>query len=129
LCPYRSRKAAPSPRAFADLADEADALALHRADQALRLAAVADGLAHGVDAAGQRRFGHDAPVPDRCDQVILADHAVAIAHQMDQQVEHLRLDGDGLAGAPQLAPIHVKDVIIKEKLQVGPTSNGSILRQ
>jgi hypothetical protein len=48
---------------------------------------------------------------------------------MDQQVEHLRLDGDGLAGAPQLAPIHVKDVIIKEKLQVGPTSDGSILRQ
>jgi hypothetical protein len=39
---------------FADLADEADALALHRADQALRPAAVADGLAHGVDAAGQR---------------------------------------------------------------------------
>jgi hypothetical protein len=39
---------------------------------------------------------------------------------MDQQVEHLRLDGDGLAGAPQLAPIHVKDVIVKEKLQVGP---------
>ena len=85
---------------FADLADEADALALHRADQALRPAAVADGLAHGIDAAGQRRFGHHATVPHRFDQVVLADHALAIAHQMHEQVEHLRLHGDQPAGAP-----------------------------
>jgi hypothetical protein len=39
---------------------------------------------------------------------------------MDQQVEHLRLHGDALSGAPQLAPLDVKHMIIKEKLHLGP---------
>jgi hypothetical protein len=39
---------------------------------------------------------------------------------MDQQVEHLWLQGDAFATAPQLAPLHVKHVIVKEKLHLGP---------
>ena len=46
-------------------ADEADALARDGADQPLLVAAVADRLARGVDAAGQRRVRHDAAAPDR----------------------------------------------------------------
>ena len=79
---------------FAHLADEPEALAGDGADAALLLAAVADGAAGGVDAAGQRRVGHDAAVPDAGDQVVLADHAVAVADQEHQQVEDLRLDRD-----------------------------------
>ena len=58
------------------------------------LAGVADRLARGVDAAGQRGVRHDAAAPDRGDQIILADDPVAIVDQIDQQVEDLRLDGN-----------------------------------
>jgi hypothetical protein len=47
-------------------------------------------LARGVDAAGERRVRDDAPLPDRIDQIVLADHPLAIADQILQQVEHLR---------------------------------------
>ena len=82
------------------------------------LAAVADRLARGIDAAGQRRLRHDAAAPDRRDHVVLADHAVAVLDQIDQQVEHLRLDRDALALAMQFAPVDVEDVVFKEKLHV-----------
>ena len=61
-------------------------------------------------------FRDDAAAPDRGDQIVLADDAVAVLHQVDQQVEHLRLDGDGVGAAPQLAPVHIKRMIAKEKL-------------
>ncbi len=38
------------------------------------------------------------------------------SHQIDQQIEHLRLDGNGLGAAAQLAPIGVKRMIRKQKL-------------
>ena len=82
------------------------------------VAAVADRLARGVDAAGQRRIRHDAAAPDRGDEIVLADDAVAVLHQIDQQVEHLRLDGDSFGAAAQLAPVGVKRMIGKEKLHV-----------
>ena len=45
-------------------ADEAQALARDGADQLLLLAAVADRLSRGVDAAGQGRVRHDPAAPD-----------------------------------------------------------------
>ena len=97
---------------------KAEALARDGADQALLLAAVADRLARGVDAAGQRRFRHDAALPDRGDEIVLADHPLAILDQVDQKVEHLRLERDQLAVAPQLAPVRVEDIIPEKKLQL-----------
>src|SRR5258708_37948812 len=88
--------------------DEAEALARDGADQLLVLAAVADRLARGVDAAGQRRIRDDPAAPDRSDEIVLADDAIAILHQVDQQVEDLRLDGDGRRAAAQLAPVGIK---------------------
>ena len=90
-----------------------------RADQGLPLAAVADRLARGVDAAGERRFGDDAAVPDRGDEIVLADHAVAVFDQEDQQIEDLRLQRNQRAVPPQLAAIGVKCMICKEKLHDG----------
>ena len=101
------------------VADEAQALARDGADQLLVLAAVADRLARGVDAAGQRRIRHDPAAPDRSNQIVLADDAVAVLHQVNQQIEHLRLDRNGLGAAAQFAPIDVKRMIGKEKLHVG----------
>jgi hypothetical protein len=80
----------------AHCADETEAPARDGADQLLVFAAVADRRSRGVDAAGQGRIRHDPAVPDGSEQVVLADDAVAVLHQENQQVEHLRLDGNGL---------------------------------
>ena len=97
-------------------ADEAKALARDGADQPLVFAAVADRLARGIDAAAQGRIRNDPAAPDRRDEIIFADDAVAVLDQIDQQVEHLRLDGNRLRPAAQLAPVGIKRMIGKEKL-------------
>jgi hypothetical protein len=86
-----------------DVADEAQALARDRADEGLRLAAVADGLTRRVDPASERRVRHDPPAPHRGDEVVLADDAVAVLDEVDEEVEHLRLDHDRLFAAAKLA--------------------------
>src|SRR5262249_35019444 len=96
--------------------DEAKALARDGANQFLVPAAVADRLSRGVDAAGQGRIRNDTAAPDRGDQIVLADDAVAVLHQINQQVEHLRLDGDGIGAAAQFAAVDVKHMISKVKL-------------
>jgi len=44
-------------------------------------------------------------------QVVLADHAIAVLHQIDQQIEDLGFEGERLATAPQFAPLAVEHVI------------------
>jgi len=87
--------------AVAELTDEADALALDRLDQPLRFAAIAERLTSGIDAARERGFRNDAAAPDRCDQVVTADHAVAVFDQIDEEVEHLWFDRNRSRAAPQ----------------------------
>jgi hypothetical protein len=75
-------------------ADEAQTLAGDGPDQLLFPAIVATAVGAAIDTAGQRRFRHDPTAPDRSDQIILADDAVVVLHQVDQQVEHLRFNMD-----------------------------------
>ena len=98
------------------VADEAKALARDGADHGLVLAAVADRLARGVDPAGQRQFRHDAAVPHRLDQIVLGDDVVAIFDQVNQEIEHLRLDRDVFAAAGQLAQLDIEHMVGKVKL-------------
>jgi hypothetical protein len=79
---------------LAHLADEPEAAAGHRADETLLFAAVADRMPRGGDPASQRGFGDDAPVPDRRQQVILADDAVPVLDEIGKQIEHLGFDLD-----------------------------------
>ena len=108
----------PSPfaRLRLHVADEAKTLARDGADHGLILAAVADRLARGVDPARQRRFGDDAAVPDRLDQIVLGDDVVAVFDQVNQQIEHLRLDRDALAAAGQFAEVDIEHMVGKVKL-------------
>ena len=104
--------------ALAHVADEPNSLAGGGADEALLLAAIADGAPGGVDAARQRQVGYDTAVPHPGDQVVLADHAVAIANQKNQEVEDLRLDRDERALATQLAPAGIKNIVLEEEQQL-----------
>jgi hypothetical protein len=63
-------------------------------------------------------------VPDRSDEIVLADDAVAVLHQVDQQVEHLRLDINRLGPAAQFAPVGIKCLIGKKKFHLAPQAAG-----
>ena len=49
--------------------------------------------------------------PDRGNQVVLANDAVAVLYQVNQHVEYLRLDSNRLRTAAQLTPVGIKCVI------------------
>ena len=104
---------------FLDGADEPEAFASERADQALLLAAVADRLAHRVDVTGQGRFGDDPSVPYRLQQIVLADDAFAVAHQVNQQVEDFRPNRNNLRPPGELPPVRVKHAVSEHKLHFG----------
>src|SRR5216683_813345 len=101
-----------------DVAHEAQALARDGADKLLAVAVVADCLARSVDAAGQGRIGHNAAAPHRRNEIVLCDDAIAVLHNVDQQIEYLRLHCNGLGTTAQLTPVDVKRMIGKDKLHV-----------
>ena len=92
-------------------ADEAEALAVHRPDQPLRLAVVANQAPDLLDARRDGAIADRPAVPDRGDQLVLADQPVAVLDQQEQQREHLRLDGDRTIVLKQLEPAQVEDEI------------------
>lgn len=65
------------------------------------------------------------PPPYRGDQIVLAYHAVAVFHEMDDKIEHLRLDSDEPRAALQLAPLRIKFMIGKEIFHVCALQAGS----
>ena len=75
-----------------NIADEAEAPLVQRPNQGLVVSVVAKRAPGAIDAAGERRLGDDPAIPDRLDQLILADDPLVIAHQMNDEIEHLGLD-------------------------------------
>ena len=61
-------------------------------DDGLSRPIVADRAAHRIDAGVKRAVGYGAAVPDGVDQLVLTDHPVPVADQIDQDAEHLWLD-------------------------------------
>jgi hypothetical protein len=96
-----------------DLADKAKPLARQRAEEALPLAVVADSVAHRVDLAAEGGFRHDAAGPYRGEEVILADHALAILNEIEQEIEGLRLGGDQRRPAPQFPAVRIEQILFK----------------
>src|SRR5262245_43668808 len=98
------------------LADETESLPSACADVLLPLTAVANSAARGVDAIAQRRFRYDPSLPDGRQQLVLADHVIAVLDQMQQQVEDLRFEMHRLAVAGQLASRGIKSALAEEKM-------------
>jgi hypothetical protein len=103
---------------FAHHTHEAQALAGQGLDQALPFAIVGDGAPRLADAAGERRFRDDAPVPDLSDQIVPADDALAVLDHERQQVEDLGLDGDQRLATAQLTPFRVERVVFEKITQI-----------
>src|SRR5262249_49925002 len=90
------------------------------ADEDLIVAVVSDRLAGGLDAARERRVGDDPPLPDRVEQLVLAYRPVVIANEVDEQVEHLRLDRDDLAASAPLMVAEIDLVLGEAEVQMSP---------
>ena len=108
-------------------ADEANTPAGEGADQPLLAPGVADRLACGVEAAGDRQIRDHPTTPDRREEIALADDATAILHEVEQQIEYLGLDGNQCVATAQLASIGVKCVIGKEKFHPDPSGSSDIV--
>jgi hypothetical protein len=104
----------PFPLAsFFDLADKAKSLARKRADQTLPLAVVADSVADRVDLAAERGFRNDSAAPNGGHQVILADDALAILNEIQQEIEGLRLGGNERSPAPQFPAVRIEQILFE----------------
>src|SRR5215510_1497961 len=113
-----------------DPAHEAKSLARDRTDQVLLFAVVTDRLAGEIDVARECRFRDDSPGPDGRQDVILADHTLAVLHQIHEKVEDLRSNRNQLGPTHQFAPLDVERIVSEQKLHVGtlfggPSRNGA----
>src|SRR5262249_21164619 len=105
---------------FVDVADEAKSALVQSANEALVAAAVAERAPCRADAGVERRLRDDAALPDDVEQLVFADDPVAIANEVNEQVEHLRLDVDIRPGKPQLLPREVDLEIGEAEAQSSP---------
>ena len=86
-----------------DRADEAIAVTGEGADHRGRALAIADRGARATDAGMHRCLGDRAVAPHGGAQLVMPDDAMALAYELEQQVEDLRADAYDLAGAAELA--------------------------
>ncbi|MGY3107689.1 hypothetical protein [Bradyrhizobium sp. LM6.9] len=57
-------------------------------------------------------------MPDLVDKLVLADHPVAVLHEVDDEIEDLRLHGNGNLLAAQFAQVGIEQMIPEQKLHV-----------
>src|SRR5215467_165236 len=74
----------------------------------------------GTVARGTR---NDASTPNRCDQIVFADNAVAVLDQVDQQIKNLRLDRNDRPTRAQLPTLAVEREIFERKQHVVARNN------
>jgi hypothetical protein len=65
-------------------------------------------------------------VPNRLDQLVLAHDPVAVLNEVNEYVEHLRLDVDGRTGLPQLLSRGIDFEIAEAEIQSFPRPKGRI---
>src|SRR5262245_50978784 len=107
-------------RVVVNVADKTKSALVQRAYEALVAAAVAERAPCRADAGAQRRLRDDAALPNHVDQLVLADDPIAVANQVNEQIEHLRLEVNDGAGAPQLVARDVDLEIGEAEIQGGP---------
>ena len=100
---------------FSHLTNETEPTPCHRPDQPLVRAGVPDGPTRRTDPTCQCVVRNGPPIPHGTDELLFAHHAIAVPHQIDQQVEHLRFQVCALACSMQLTPITIDFTVCKYK--------------
>ncbi len=101
------------------LGDEAEALAVDRPDESLRLAVVTERLPCRLDATGECGIRDDAPVPDLVEDLVPRDQPFAVFDQQREQGKDLRFDGVRLAVGAQFGLGRV-ELEVAEPVEHGP---------
>jgi hypothetical protein len=86
---------------------------VHRRDHSLLLTVVADRSPRLFESARQRRLTDEAIAPHGVEQFGLGDEPVAVGDQVNEHVEHLRLDVDDLAAAPEHELVEVQLAVLE----------------
>jgi hypothetical protein len=53
-------------------------------------------------------------LPDRAQEVVLADDPCAVTDQIDEQIKYLRLDRNHGSGSTQFAPFHIEHTVVEQ---------------
>ncbi|MDA9406321.1 hypothetical protein XH98_06450 [Bradyrhizobium sp. CCBAU 51745] len=80
---------------------------MQRLYEELVVSSIAQRPARAVNAATECCLRNNATIPDFIYELILAHNPISVAHQVNDQVEHLRFDVHGLTRAPNLLPAGV----------------------
>jgi hypothetical protein len=107
--------------------DEPEATFMQCPNKSLVVSVVTKRSPGAIDAAAERSLGDYPTIPDRLDQFILADNPVMVTHEVNDEIEHLRLDMDGLAESAQLLLAEVDFELGKSVFHYRPTVD-AILR-
>src|SRR5260370_8988419 len=99
-----------------DITEETKPTLMQRANETLVVAAVAERAPGRADARAQCRLRDDASLPNRLEQLVLAHDSIAVADEVNKEVDHLRLDVTDRAGAPHLLSCAVHLQIRKAKI-------------
>jgi hypothetical protein len=83
------------------------------------VAAIPYGLSGSIDPAGEGGFRDDPTPPDRRDQVVLGHDPIPVLDEVQQDVEHLRFDGDLFSASAELPPFGIHGTFTKAKPQKG----------
>ncbi len=101
------------PPVLLHAANKAHAFAWDGAHEFLLPAAVTNCFAHRIDPAVESRIRNNTTAPNRCDEITLADDAIAVLDEIDQQIEDLGLDRDDRTGRTQFAALAIEREILK----------------
>ncbi len=82
-----------------------------RADHLLAMPVVAHRAARRFDPARESGLADEPIAPDVVEQFMLRHHPIAMGNQMDEDIEHPRLDVDRIVTAPQLEAHRVEHVL------------------
>ena len=103
-----------------DITDKTKPTLMQRANETLVVAAIAERAPGRADARAQRRLRDDASLPNRLEELVLAHDSIAVADEVNKEVEHLRLDVNDRAGAPHLLSCEVDLEIGEAEIQGSP---------
>jgi hypothetical protein len=98
---------------LADFANKTDAFTRQCPDQSLLVAGIPDRAPRRVDSVEQRGLRNNASMPDRGQQIILADDTVAVPDQVNKEIEDLGLDSHKGRSPAQFAAIRVECTVLE----------------
>src|SRR5688500_2650129 len=94
--------------------DKAIAPPMHRFNEVLALTAITQRATHSPQALGEGGFTHCLVRPQLFEQFFLEDHAVAMLHKVDQDIEPLGFKRTQGAPPAELITLRIELVIFKD---------------